>query len=1138
MGLFLEHKERIRWIVEIATIISLYGIGSLLAWTLGSRLGFSSSGQILLIVVVLLTFPLALIINSYLKRRHNPPTTLEQSSGASPIQTENYPELLQHAEEAVQWLKSTKLASKSARDVVYQLPWFLCLGPSNSGKTSLILNSGLQLQALPSQKGLEQNLPRPTNNCQWHVSDTAILIDTAGRYIRDNGDHNEWLALLTTIKKYRLANPINGLIVTFDIRELTKANDNELEQQAKQLRARIDEVRASFKTIFPIYLLFTHVDKIDGFNLFFTAFDKEKRHQVWGATIALAQREQAHALFDTEFDYLCDALMSNRFMRLKLAGSPQEQLTVFDFPLHFAALRSKMGLFTSTLFRPNPFSDNPWLRGFYLTTALAEPTTPNLTTKSTKESYFIEELFQEQLIQDANLGESLQEKRETPQLKRKILVSAALLASILLVLAFTISLIRNRFLLNESLEKGLQVDEITRSQTIQSSNRDIAAMRVELEAMEALREKLALLDNYQDAPPLSYRYGLYAGNTINPNLRAIYFDLLNQRFFQPTVANLTTDLKAFAETKNTLSEEELGQNYDLLKAYLMLTDPSKTEPAFLANQLSRYWKKCYPAELELLAQQQLDFYTKQASYLDTPHFKGDDKIIVAARQHLTAYPAVNRFFKRITSEIDTKVDPISLETITQGRGRGWLMAKYSVPGSFTVKGYQNYMKEALASAAVEMSKEDWVMGAASVTTKDLSSDTSKLEGIYFHEYINQWQYFLRGLSVPPLKNKEDAVEALKALSASDSPLGLALAEVAQQTNFTTKTEQHWWEKLFSTNISNQSPQIVEIEKEFSPLRQFLGKNSDENSSLSQYRASLRMVEDSLESTTTDQLAQTTKMLLTGKDDIGLQKAEVSINRLLDNFTTAATKDAASACKQPLGNLRAMLYGGGYTQIEKIWQEQIYSKGHALEEGFPFTEAGSASITDLTRYLNPANGLFTQFFNDRLTNSFEEAQGKWRLKENGAFNFSPEFIDYLNNSRQLRDALFPQGGQQMEVGYELLLQPLENADVVIEIDGTRVETRRTTAQAAKFIWPAKAGTAGAKITVLQNNKVAEKAFPGEWGLFKLLSAGGAASSDGTQISLNWNIEGSSVRAVLKPASSTNPFLRRLFTQWHAPKNLRN
>src|ERR1700752_5419028 len=110
----------------------------------------------------------------------------------------------------------------------------------------------------------------------------------------------------------------------------------------------------------------------------------------------------------------------------------------------------------------------------------------------------------------------------------------------------------------------------------------------------------------------------------------------------------------------------------------------------------------------------------------------------------------------------------------------------------------------------------------------------------------------------------------------------------------------------------------------------------------------------------------------------------------------------------------MLYGGGYEQIERGWREQIYPRARAVESGFPLTDSGESSVTDLARYLNPTNGQLTTFFNERLATSFEDAQGQWRLKETGAFKFSEGFVNYLNKARRLREALFPNGGQQPEV----------------------------------------------------------------------------------------------------------------------------
>jgi type VI protein secretion system component VasK len=306
---------------------------------------------------------------------------------------------------------------------------------------------------------------------------------------------------------------------------------------------------------------------------------------------------------------------------------------------------------------------------------------------------------------------------------------------------------------------------------------------------------------------------------------------------------------------------------------------------------------------------------------------------------------------------------------------------------------------------------------------------------------------------------------------------------------------------------------------------------------------MRRLLEPLETASDDQLAQTSKSILTGKDDIGLQKTEQAVGNMLETFKTAATSDVAVLLKQPLGNLRALLYGGGFEQIERAWREQVYAQARSLESGYPFTDAGESSLADLARFLNPSNGQFTTFFNDRLAASFDDAQGQWRLKPAGAFKFSDDFVRYLNSARRLRSALFPQAGAQPEVSYEVKLEPVADADLSVEIDGQRVETRGTSS--AKFTWPARAGsTTGATIKLVPAASTGKEPpsplnFPGEWGLFKMFEAGGgarAATPDGG-FALMWDVGGVQVRATLRPASATHPFQREVFTSLRAPQSIR-
>jgi type VI secretion system protein ImpL len=1168
---------QLRSILGITALVSFYGIASLATVFLGPSIGLTYAWEIIIIALLLLTLPFAVLIN-YLRKRRAQRREVAQSAAPEagappqPVKGGNAPkriheELDRGAEEAVQWLRSTRLGGAKSGDALYALPWYILAGLSASGKTSLALSSGLDFHALPSQRRAELKIVRPTHHVDWRMTTSAVLLDTSGRYQSDGPARDEWIALNENLKKYRHNRVLDGFLVAVNAARILQSSDTEIEQLAKTLRARLDETIQLARARFPVYLVFTHLDALTGFAEFFK--DGKSAAEVWGATIPLDKSTGAHALFDLEFDQLYDSLVRRRLVRLGVPVTPAIQLKIFDFPLRFADMRVKLGLFTSALFRPNPFSESPLLRGFYFTANVAGNPPASTAAEDGGErapqavgaGFFIDRFFKEVVLRDQNLAASFQAGQKKPPRTGAILLVLSSVVVCLLLLGASVSYLANRKLIAEATERGMRVDEITRADFGKDvTKKDPTAARVEVETLDALREQLAALDR---SPPIYMRFGLYSGNDIAPYLRTIYFDAVEERFKKPTVAAVESDLRNFAAGRPSANmtntgattggepaappseEDVLGRHYDLLKAYLMLAEATRVEPTFLASTLADYWKRTAPPDMEILSLQDLDFYARQLNRDDAPHIRVDDRLVADVRRKLAAYPPVNRFYKRIVTEINAKTTPVSTDSVLEGRGRGVLAGTYTVPGSYTIDGYRNYMKTTIENAGAEISKDDWVMGAAATVsnTQAQASDISKLQAMYLRDYTDQWRKFLRGTKVRPFKTKDEAVEALKALSATDSPIERVMSEVARNTNLSKKPESHgiwgWIKSWFTSDTNDELGGNTEVEKEFRPLFQFVssGDAKKDSSPMSQYRAELRRVLDPLESASENQLQQTSQALLTGKDDLGLQKAEQTVSGLLEGFKTAAATDTVGLLNQPLQNLRGFLYGGGYDQISKGWNEQVYPRAHAIETGYPFTDSGEASLTDLAGFLNPTNGQLSAFFSKNLATSFDDVEGRWKLKESGAIRFSDEFVGYLNNARKLREAMFANGGQQPEVSYDLTLQPTPNADVVIEIDGTKLETRANSAQSAKFIWPARSGSSGAKITVVPGgDQAVDQTFPGTWGLFKMVDAGSKGLAATNQIDLSWSVGTAQVHATLRPASANNPFQRSLFKNLHAPQNL--
>ena len=107
-----------------------------------------------------------------------------QSDPGSAKASADAKQLRERFEEAIAALRK----SKGARLNLYELPWYIIIGPPGSGKTTVIVNSGLNFPL--SQKFGKEALRGVggTRNCDWWFTDEAILLDTAGRYTTQDSD--------------------------------------------------------------------------------------------------------------------------------------------------------------------------------------------------------------------------------------------------------------------------------------------------------------------------------------------------------------------------------------------------------------------------------------------------------------------------------------------------------------------------------------------------------------------------------------------------------------------------------------------------------------------------------------------------------------------------------------------------------------------------------------------------------------------------------------------------------------------------------------------------------------------------------------------------------------------------------------
>ncbi|MBS1794054.1 MAG: type VI secretion system membrane subunit TssM [Acidobacteria bacterium] len=1105
------HVQQLKFAFGIGGLMSFYGIVGFLAWFGGQKMGLPVNTRIMVIVVLLLTLPFTLLIGYLATRRskkkeeeakkeaeakaEEKTTGQEPQKAAAPTGT--YQDLPSGTEEVVKFLQSSNLGGANGKEAVYELPWYIVAGIPKSGKSSLVLGSNLNFQTLPSQRQSEQKIIRPTRNIDWRVTSDAVFVDTAGRYQTEGGDEDEWNSLLETIKKYRANRPIDGMIVTADTERILGADERQIEEMAKVMRTRLDEAMQRLKVRFPVYLVFTRADAIEGFRDSFSTSKKEGETLVWGATIPLEKTETAHSMFDEEYGLLQNAVMKRRLMRLSAPFPPVRQLRIFNFPLHFGSARRKLGAFVAALFRPNPFSENPFLRGYYFTAVPAgrQPVQGDKTMggapATVGTTYFTQKFFRDVLLRDKDLVRTFQEQRQKPPiLGWLVTLLGAALVLILLILA-GVSLVNNQRLLKASEDKGSAVLNIVKSDgNINPLSKTPDAATREVDAIEDLRVLMVQLDNYdRNGAPIYLGMGLYSGNTIykgsdkSKGLLNIYYNAVGRRYMDPTVKRLEDELKKFAAAPavgNNMTpqdEDNLSRAYDLLKVYLMLSDKyrEKSNDTDIVNVLKEFWftESKLPASLKDDAESQLKFYAKQCDRFDGPdrfpRIQNDSNLVNQVRDKLKAFPPFKRYYKRkvteISKEVEGKFGELSVEAIVQRNSGdpGFLVGTVAVPGAYSIEGFK-LMDKAINQADKELSETDWVMTDDKPNVKQEaaavieSQDAVKIRDLYFRDYADRWRDFVKNVRVIAYRKETDkdstrvsAKDALSSFSSANSPMKALLREIAKNTHFVKPKPNGWWETIKSWFKSDPLPDTggnTAPEREFRPLFDFVEEKADKNAKLpiDEYQAEISQAYIKYNGFSDSEINE----LATLNDDDRNKKfpqlntATSKIDGLAKPFKDA--KDSAvgpflaELLKQPIGNLKALLGADTLKQLGENWANDVLPAAQKAEQGYPFeTSDNNADFTNLKNYLSPNSGKLSQFFNsNNLTKYFDVNGGQVKIKDPNNSPFTQEFADYLTKAFTLQKALFSKG-DDVKFDYNFEITNPKDALVEMTIDGVSLSS---------------------------------------------------------------------------------------------------
>ena len=371
-------KQLIIKILKIFLIITLVLFAVLLIFGLVLGIGWPWwVGLFIIIGVVGLWLGIVFFKKVWLRRREQKfvSQVIEQDEhylkSLGDKERKNSKELQDRWKEAMEALRKSHL--KKYGNPLYVLPWYMVIGESGSGKTTAIKSARLSspFAEISRTSGISG-----TRNCDWWFFEQAILIDTAGRYaipIDEGRDKEEWQRFLSLLTKFRKKEPLNGLVVSIAVDKLIDSDPEALESSGKSIRRRIDELMRVLGSKFPVYVLVTKSDLIQGMTQFCNRISEKGYDQAMGALNHSLSKDIAEFTGRT-LHSISERLKDLRLILFHKPESKGSEANLLLFPNEFEKLRPGLSAFVRGAFQENPYQETPILRGLFFSSGKQEGT--------------------------------------------------------------------------------------------------------------------------------------------------------------------------------------------------------------------------------------------------------------------------------------------------------------------------------------------------------------------------------------------------------------------------------------------------------------------------------------------------------------------------------------------------------------------------------------------------------------------------------------------------------------------------------------------------------------------------------------------------------------------------------------------
>ncbi|WP_051329816.1 type VI secretion system membrane subunit TssM [Niveispirillum irakense] len=1061
--------------------------------------------------------------------------------------------------EALSTLRKKAGGGGMGRSHLYQLPWYMMIGPPGSGKSTALLTSGLNFPLSNTMGRDPLKGIGGTRNCDWWFTDQAILLDTAGRYTTQDSDpqadQKAWLGFLDLLKTYRTRQPVNGAIVVISLADLMSPDPTERLNHARAIRQRLNELYDSFGIRVPVYVLFTKVDLVPGFVEYFDGLGKADREQVWGMTYPLddgsAENAGVVTLFPQELEALIARLNERLLERVQQESDIDRRGLVFNFPNQVASLGDAMLEVLTEIFRSSAYDGRPLLRGVYFTSSVQQgmPIDRTMATITSTfglepvrlpahnrqgRAYFLNKLFREVMFAEAAVV-SLNPKEE--ERRRRLRIAAYALAFTMLAVmayAWTTGYRTNErqvAQINEQLADYEKAVEGIPTQNV--ADDDLPRVVKPLDILRAL--PTGLTEEGKDAGSW-LTFGLYQGDKLTAVHGNAYHNALNGLLLPRLLVRL----------QNQIRERQGEDDFTAaaLRIYLMLGSHGPLDTTAVRTWMVNDWSSRYPGPSNQAVRDSLGRHLNSLLAGNLAPIALDANLIDQSRRSLEKLTPAERVYALVRQRGDVAQQKQWLPVNHAGGTGERVFTRLSgqplndgIPGVYTREGFYKAFLPALDAVQKEVQEQSWVMGdKEGPAAPQMEQVRARVLELYFADYVRVWDEMLNDIRIVPMEDVQQTVTVLNMVSGPDMPMLKLLRAVADETRLSVPPGVDPNDAAAVAAAAANVPVGANgVTQHFQPIADFVtpvdgapARVEDLLRLLSNAYEELSAVASGPANGQLDMYARASR----GGSGGPIQRLSAQVPQLPQPVAAWVGAFSDGISQQSVGGARA--------QLANLWGGEVGGFCRRAVRGrYPF-DAGAdteISVGDFTRLFAP-NGMMDKFFNTHLRPLVDTSSARWKWNRVGGtgLGIPGSVLVAFQNAAQIRDAFFPDGGQSPNVTLQvtpIMLDP-KATGVRLSSGGQEVEYRHGPQWPTGLKWPAGEADGVARVVFETTSGTPQGLTQtGPWALFRLADKGGVSATGTDTARVSFAADGHNAVFEIRSSTALNPLVLKELREFRCP-----